>query len=151
MSAATPDDDLGSGDDAEPVALLRTGAGGLYGRHTDGDNAIAPSDHVRRYMSTVLRGQVYITDTVHWLTETSIAKEISDNGNAYREHYDSLFANTEGRADARGLEYGDTDTRYTWQGKAGVVNPYFGGKMLKCGAVIDSLRVRPVLKEHKHE
>ncbi len=98
--------------------------GGLYGRHKDGDNTIAPSDHARRYMSTVFRGQVYITDTVHWLTETSIAKEVSENGNAYREHQDSLFANTDGRADARGLEMGDTDTRYTWQGKAGVVlNP----------------------------
>ena len=98
--------------------------GGLYGRHKDGDNALLPTDHARTYMSTVFRGQVYITDTVHWLAETSLAKEVSENGNAYREHQDSLFANTGGLPDARGLEYGDTDTRHTWQGKAGVVlNP----------------------------
>ncbi len=97
---------------------------GLYGKHTDGDNSLAPSDHARRYMSTVLRGQVYFTDTVHWLTETSIAKEVSTNGNQWREHADSLFANTGGYANTRGLENGDTDTRYTWQGKAGLVlNP----------------------------
>ena len=97
---------------------------GLYGRHWDGDNEFVPSDHARKYMSTVIRGQVYITDTVHWLTETSIAKEVSLNGNAYREHSDSIFQNTAGLPDTRGLENGDTDTRYTWQGKAGVVlNP----------------------------
>ena len=97
---------------------------GLYGRHTDGDNAIAPSDHARTYRSTVLRAQVYITDTVHWLTESSIARELSTNGNAYREHQDSIFANTDGQPDTRGLEYGDTNRRTTWQGKAGVVlNP----------------------------
>mmetsp|Transcript_3455 Transcript_3455/g.15192 ORF Transcript_3455/g.15192 Transcript_3455/m.15192 type:complete len:220 (+) Transcript_3455:82-741(+) len=43
VSAATPDDDLGSGDDAEPVALLRTGAGGLYGRHSRADEDAAPA------------------------------------------------------------------------------------------------------------
>lgn len=97
---------------------------GLYGRHWDGDNDFVPSDHARKYMSTVLRGQVYITDTVHWLTETSIAKEFSENGNMYREHADSIFQNTAGQPDTRGLEMGDTDTRYTWQGKAGVIlNP----------------------------
>ena len=97
---------------------------GLYGRHTDLDNTIMPSDHNRTYMSTVLRLQYYITDTVHWLGEGSAAKEKSDNGNAYREHADSIFANTGGRPDARGLEFGDTDTRHTFQGKTGfVLNP----------------------------
>jgi hypothetical protein len=97
---------------------------GLYGRHTDPDNEVAPSDHNRQYLSGVVRGQVYITPTVHWLTETSLAKEQSANGNAWREHKDSIFENTDGQPDTRGLEYGDTDTRITWQGKAGVVlNP----------------------------
>ena len=97
---------------------------GFYGRHTDADNVIAPSDHNRTYMSTVLRLQYYLTDTVHWLGEGSAAQERSDNGNAYREHADSIFQNTGGRADARGLEFGDTDTRYTFQGKTGfVLNP----------------------------
>ncbi len=97
---------------------------GLYGRHTDPDNEIAPSDNNRQYLSGVARGQVYLTPTVHWLTETSLAKEQSANGNAWREHKDSIFENTDGQPDTRGLEYGDTDTRITWQGKAGVVlNP----------------------------
>jgi len=95
--------------------------GFLYGLHTDGDNDIAPSDHDRMYRSTVLRGQVYATPTVHWLVESSVAEEVSTNGRAYREHADSIFANTGGVPDSRGLELGDTDTRYTWQGKTGVV------------------------------
>ena len=96
----------------------------LYGLHTDADNDIAPSDHDRSYRSAVLRGQVYVTPTLHWLAETSIAEEVSTNGNTYREHADSLFANTDTVSDARGLEMGDTDTRTTWQGKTGLVlNP----------------------------
>ena len=72
----------------------------------------------------MLRAQVYLTDTVHWLGEGSAAQEVSVNGNAFREHKDSLFANTGGRPDSRGLETGDTDTRYTFQGKTGIVlNP----------------------------
>ena len=32
--------------------------------------------------------------------------------------------NTNGQTNNRGLEFGDTDTRYTWQGKGGfVLNP----------------------------
>lgn len=96
----------------------------LYGLHTDGDNDIAPSDHDRMYRSTVLRAQVYATPTLHWLVESSVAEEVSTNGNAYREHADSIFANTAGVPDSRGLEFGDTNTRYTWQGKTGLVlNP----------------------------
>ena len=96
----------------------------LYGRHQDGDNDIAPSDHDRTYASTVLRSQWYIKPEFHFLIESSIAQEVSHNGRAYREHADSIFANTNGVADARGFEYGDTDTRITWQGKTGVVlNP----------------------------
>ena len=98
--------------------------GVLYGLHLDEDNDIVPTDHDRMYRSTVLRGQLYLTPTVHWLMESAVAEERSLNGNAYREHADSIFANTGGVPDSRGLEYGDTDTRYTWQGKAGLVlNP----------------------------
>ncbi|MCB9766343.1 MAG: hypothetical protein H6739_41595 [Alphaproteobacteria bacterium] len=98
--------------------------GGLYGQHWDADNDLAPSDHDRWYWSGVLRTQVYLSETFHWLGETSFAQEYSRNGNAWREHYDSMFANTGGVPDSRGLEYGDTDTRSTWQGKTGFVfNP----------------------------
>lgn len=98
--------------------------GALYGNHTDGDNDIVPSDHDRWYASTVLRLQVAITPTLGWLTESSIAQEVSRNGRNIREHKDSIFANTQGVPDTRGLEFGDTDTRTTWQGKAGLVfNP----------------------------
>ncbi len=95
--------------------------GALYGRHRDGDNDISPSDHDRTYASTVLRMQAYTTETVHLLAESSIAQERSVNGNAYREHADSIFRNTAGAPDTRGLELGDTDTRNTWQLKAGPV------------------------------
>lgn len=98
--------------------------GALYGNHSDADNQIAPSDHNRTYKSTVLRLQGYVTPAVHVLVESSIAREHSKNGNAYREHADSIFANTGGLPDTEGLEHGDTDTRDTWQGKGGFVfNP----------------------------
>ncbi len=98
--------------------------GALYGDHRDGDNDIVPTDDDRTYASTVLRLQAYMSDTVHWLVESSVAREHSRNGNAYREHADSIFANTGGLPDTLGLEYGDTDTRNTWQGKTGIVlNP----------------------------
>jgi hypothetical protein len=95
--------------------------GALYGDHRDGDNDIVPSDHDRTYASTVLRLQAYPTETVHLLAESSLAREWSRNGNAYREHADSIFANAQGRPDTRGLQYGDTDTRHTWQLKVGPV------------------------------
>lgn len=96
----------------------------LYGRHQDGDNDIAPSDHDRSYASTVLRSQWYIRPELHFLIESSIAQEVSHNGRTYREHADSIFFNTNGTADSRGFEYGDTDTRITWQGKTGfILNP----------------------------
>lgn len=98
--------------------------GVLYGNHTDGDNDIQPSDHDRTFLSTVLRLQLYLSDTVHLLGETAIAEEWSRNGNRYREHKDSVRFNTGGTPDADGLEWGDTDTRNTWQGKGGIVlNP----------------------------
>ena len=75
----------------------------LYGRHQDGDNDIAPSDHDRTYASTVLRSQWYIKPEFHFFIESSLAQEVSHNGRAYREHADSIFANTNGVADARAL------------------------------------------------
>ena len=97
---------------------------GLYGNQWDLDNQIAPSDFDRTYLSGVLRLQAYATDTVHFLVESSLAREWSRNGNRYREHADSLFANAGGQSDSRGLEWGDADARRTWQGKGGIVlNP----------------------------
>ncbi len=97
---------------------------GWYGRSTDKDNNIAASDYDRTVMSTVARLQLYLTETTHLLAETSIAREKSHNGNLFRAHYDSVFESTGGIDDPRGLEYGDTDTRRTWQGKIGwVLNP----------------------------
>lgn len=98
--------------------------GMIYGNHQDGDNNILPSDFDRIYKSTVLRSQWYLTPTLHFLMESSVASEYSRNGNLYREHADSIFANTKGVANSNGLEYGDTDTRITWQGKTGfIMNP----------------------------
>jgi len=98
--------------------------GVLYGDYRDLDNDIAPSDHDRKFVSTVLRLQLFMSETVHLLGESSVAKEVSRNGNAYREHWDSIFTNTGGVSDSRGLEHGDSDQRNTWQGKVGVVlNP----------------------------
>lgn len=95
--------------------------GVLYGRHWDRDNEVAPSDHDRWYLSTVLRAQVFPTRFFHVLIEGSVAYEVSSNGNLWRNHGDSIFQSTAGQADSEGLEYGDADTRTTVQGKAGVV------------------------------
>ncbi len=96
----------------------------LYGDFADGDNAIAPSDDDQTIASTVVRFQLYLTDVVHLLLENAVAQERSKNGNRYREHVNSVFANDGGVADTRGLEFGDSDSRNTWQGKVGVVlNP----------------------------
>ena len=96
----------------------------LYGRHTDADNTIIPSEHDRWYASSVLRAQIAITPTLAWLTETAVAQEVSLNGNFIREHKDSIFANTDGKADTRGLGFGDAKTRWTAQAKAGLIfNP----------------------------
>lgn len=97
---------------------------GLYGTHKDDDNSIAPSDHNRTYGSTVVRVQHYVTPVMHFLVESSYAVEKSANGNAYRNNVDSVFKNSNGVADSRGLEFGDSDTRTTWQGKGGIIlNP----------------------------
>jgi hypothetical protein len=47
--------------------------------------------------------------------------EKSHNGNAFREHADSIFEGENGASNAEGLEYGDSDTRTTFQIKGGVV------------------------------
>ncbi len=95
-----------------------------YGNYTDGDNDITPTDFDRVFASTVLRNQIYVTPTVHILVEGSVAHEVSRNGNTFRNTSTSIFANSGGTADADGLEYGDSDTRSTVQGKGGVVlNP----------------------------
>ncbi|MBJ94834.1 MAG: hypothetical protein CMP23_10240 [Rickettsiales bacterium] len=93
----------------------------LYGNHWDEDNEIAPSDHDRWYLSTVLRLQAFATPFLHFLVESSIAQEVSTQGNIWRNHGDSIFQSSAGQADSEGLEFGDADTRTTWQGKAGVV------------------------------
>jgi hypothetical protein len=95
--------------------------GVLVGRHWDHDNDVAPSDRDRTFWSTVLRLQLYVGERVHLLGETSFAREISHQGNLYRNHADSVFRSTGGINDARGLEFGDADTRTTWQGKIGWV------------------------------
>lgn len=115
------------GDEAQLTLVPRrldTAIAGLYGNQWDLDNQLTPSDFDRTYLSGVWRLQAYATDTVHFLVETSLAREWSRNGNRYREHADSLFANTDGQSDSRGLEWGDRDVRNTWQGKGGIVlNP----------------------------
>ena len=107
------------------VPGLIDGAWGLLyiaDRNAD-DTQVAGEDN-RDAMSTVLRIQTYLTERVHLLTETSFAREHSLNGNLWREHVDSVFTSTNGLSDTRGLAFGDTDTRYTWQGKIGFVfNP----------------------------
>jgi hypothetical protein len=96
----------------------------IYGRFVDADNTIKPGDDNREFYSTVLRFQVYLTPTIHLLLENAFARERSLNGKLWRQHYDSLFTNDGAIADARGLQYGDTAQRITWQGKGGVVfNP----------------------------
>lgn len=97
---------------------------GLYGQDNDFDNSIAASEANRQYYSGVVRLQVYLSQTFHVLLESSLAQERSLNGNLYREHFDSIFQSTNGVRDSRGLEFGDSKVRTTWQGKVGLVlNP----------------------------
>ena len=90
----------------------------------DKDNKIQPGDNNRVIWSTVARAIVYLSPTVHYLTEGSIAQEHSLNGNVYRDHADSIFQSTDGVSDSRGLQFGDDDTRNTVQLKTGfTLNP----------------------------
>jgi hypothetical protein len=95
--------------------------GVLVGKDWNERNTVAAGDDNRVYYSTVLRLQYYATSAIHFLLEGSAAQEKSMNGNLYREHVDSIFASTNGIADSRGLQFGDSDLRNTFQGKAGVL------------------------------
>ena len=97
---------------------------GLFGYHFDKDDDVSASEKNRLIGSVVARGQVYITPTVHFLAETSYAQENSLNGNLWRKSPRSVRESNNGIANSMGLEYGDLDSRKTWQGKLGfVLNP----------------------------
>ena len=96
----------------------------MFGYHFDKDDDISASERNRMIWSIVARGQIYITQTAHILAETSFAQEKSLNGNLWRESAGSVWNNDNSIVNNRGLEYGDLDTRNTWQGKIGfVINP----------------------------
>lgn len=96
----------------------------LYGEDRDLANTIVASEANRTYMSTVLRLQLYFTRTVHLLLENAISQETSLNGNLYRTTFESIFQNSGGVPDTRGLEFGDSSVRRAWQLKTGIVlNP----------------------------
>lgn len=96
----------------------------LYGQDRDLANTIVASEANRTYVSTILRLQLYFSRTVHWLLENSISQERSLNGNLFRTTYESIFQNTAGVPDTRGLEFGDAAVRNNWQLKTGIVlNP----------------------------
>lgn len=93
----------------------------FLGYHFDEDNEIAPTDNDRLFYSAVARLQLYMTEELHFLLESSVAQEQSLNGNQYRAGADSVFQSTDGQSDSRGLEFGDLDTRETFQLKLGPV------------------------------
>jgi hypothetical protein len=98
----------------------------LFGWRRDYDNKLtgAPSEDNEIFVSGVLRLQAYLTRTLHWLGETSMAQERSLKGNLWRAHYDSVFQSQGGLANTTGLEFGDLSRRNTWQLKTGfVINP----------------------------
>lgn len=103
---------------------LDAAVAGLVGYNFNKANTVAAGQDNYEYASTVVRLQAYLTSTVHYLVETSLAKEVSLNGNLFRDHVDSIFQSTGGYADSLGLEYGDANERDTWQLKTGIVlNP----------------------------
>lgn len=93
----------------------------LYGQDRNPDDTQIAGEDNRNFMSTVVRVETYLSERVHLLLETTLAQEKSLNGNLWREHVDSVFTSSNGLSDARGLQFGDTDTRNTWQGKGGFV------------------------------
>jgi hypothetical protein len=96
----------------------------LLGWRRDYDNTIAASEDNEIFYSVVARAQTYLTRTLHFLVETSLAREHSLQGNLWRAHYSSIFTSSHGLANTDGLEVGDLDTRDTWQLKGGfVINP----------------------------
>ncbi len=94
---------------------------GFYGYHWDADDEIVASERNREVMSIVARFQGYFNEKAHLLLESSLARERSLNGNLFRNASDSVFVSTDGRNDTRGLEFGDSDTRDTFQIKVGPV------------------------------
>jgi len=96
----------------------------LYGHSWNDDNTVAPGDDNRTFMSTVARFQAYMTPEIHLLLETSVAREVSHQGNLYHGYGDSVFKSTDDLTDPRGLEFGDRRVRDTWQLKLGpVISP----------------------------
>ena len=99
-------------------------AGFGFGYSWDNDNQIRPDDHNRVITSFVVRPIWYITEHLHYLVELVYAREKSTIGNRYREHFNSIKSNTKGIPDPDGLEWGDTDTKHTYQIKTGfTINP----------------------------
>lgn len=99
-------------------------AGFGFGKSWDNDNRIRPDDHNSTRYSFVIRPMWYITDHLHYLVELVYAREKSSIGNRYREHFNSIKSNTQGIPDSQGLEWGDTDTKHTYQIKTGfTINP----------------------------
>ncbi len=94
--------------------------GATFGYQYNNDNTVVAGEDNRTYFGTVLRTHYYFSNTFHLLGETSIAREEIHNGNLFREHADSVFQSTGNMPDTRGLEFGDSNVRTTWQGKLGV-------------------------------
>lgn len=120
--------ELEMGDEAQITLIpgrLDLAIAGLYGEERNYANTQVAGPDNQRFYSGVARFQFYLTRTFHLLFETSVAQEVSLNGNLYRQHQDSVFTNSgNGVADALGLQYGDSNIRDTWQGKWGVIfNP----------------------------
>jgi maltoporin len=104
--------------------LLDMNIGLLYSSSWDDDNKISPGDNNRQVFSVVIRPQYYFTKHLHALLEVSLAREVSSNGNMFREHHDSIEESRDGLSYYRGLEWGDADTKDTFQIKFGpVFNP----------------------------
>ncbi|HRP69896.1 MAG TPA: carbohydrate porin, partial [Turneriella sp.] len=98
--------------------------GFAFGKSWDNDNTIRPDDYNSTRYSIVIRPVWYITEHLHYLLELVYAREKSTIGNRYREHFNSIKSNTGGMSDTEGLEWGDTDTKYTYQIKTGfTINP----------------------------
>jgi hypothetical protein len=115
------------GDEAQVTLIpnwLDLTIAGLWAQDRNFANTTVAGTDNMQYMSTVARFQLYLTRQVHVLFETSVAHELSLNGNLFRNHQDSIFANNNGTPDALGLQYGDSNVRDTWQGKWGIIfNP----------------------------
>lgn len=99
-------------------------AGFGFGKSWDNDNKLRPDDYNSTRYSFVIRPMWYITEHLHYLVELVYAREKSNIGNRYREHFNSIKSNTQGIPDSEGLEWGDTDTKHTYQIKTGfTINP----------------------------